>query len=237
MKNWRALLLVYRELDVRLRVGALRHRRFHHRASDSTISDAVESFGGFPDLVRELTNGAVSVETRIAEMKRPLVTLTRRAPNEFWPSPDDVDLRTHAPAGSCESVFVFWPQHDFESGSSVPGSAWGLGMGASAWSNGATYAAVANAPTSSWKNEARGEVWLHEWLHGVCHHFTGRGCKMPERDADGAELHGYTRSVTRGWTDYYRDLMNGLVMEGGEPRGIPTLAWAQTADAARVAAR
>lgn len=237
MTNWRALLLVYRELDVRLRVGPLRHRRFHHRVSASAISDAVGSFGGFPDLVRELTNGAVTVESRIAEMKQPLVTLTRRAPKEFWPSPDDVDLRTFAPAGSYDSVFVFWPQHDFESGSSVPGSAWGLGMGASDWSNGATYAAVANAPAPSWKNEARGEVWLHEWLHGVCHHFAGRGFKMPERDADGAELHGYTRSATHGWMDYYRDLMNGLVEEGGQRRGIPTLAWAENADAARVAAR
>ena len=74
-------------------------------------------------------------------------------------------------------------------------------------------------------NEARGEVWLHEWLHGVCAHFAQRGHVMPERDADGGELHGYVRSPTAGWTDYYRDLMSGKVLEGGKRLGIPGDAW------------
>ncbi len=98
-------------------------------------------------------------------------------------------------------------------------------MGASEWTNGATYAAIANAPSSAWTNEARGEVWLHEWLHGVCAHFAQRGHIMPERDADGGELHGYVRSSTAGWTDYYRDLMSGNVLEDGRRFGIPADAW------------
>jgi hypothetical protein len=89
-------------------------------------------------------------------------------------------------------------------------------MGASKWTNDATYAAIANAPSSAWRNEARGEVWLHEWLHGVCAHFAQRGHVMPERDADGGELHGYVRSPTAGWTEYYRDLMNGNVLGRGK---------------------
>lgn len=160
--------------------------------------------------------------------REPLYSLTTREQNDFWPSPDDTRaaLDNFAPAGKFDSVFIFWPQHDFTGGISVPGYAWGLGMGASDWSNGATYAAVANAPTSAWKNEARGEVFLHEWLHGVCHHFAQRGHGMPERDADGAELHGYTRSPTHGWCDYYRDLMSGDVRENGKRVGIPADAWA-----------
>ena len=46
-----------------------------------------------------------------------------------------------------------------------------------------------------------------------------------ERDADGGELHGYVRSPTAGWTDYYRDLMSGTVLEGGKRLGIPADAW------------
>lgn len=100
-------------------------------------------------------------------------------------------------------------------------------MGASEWSNGATYAVVANAPAQAWRGEAPGEVWLHEWLHGVCHHFASRGHVMPARDADGAEVHGYARSKAEGWTDYYRDLMSGNVVEDGRKLGIPLAAWAR----------
>jgi hypothetical protein len=33
------------------------------------------------------------------------------------------------------------------------------------------------------------------------------------------------RSPTAGWTDYYRDLMNGNVLEGGKRLGVPVNAW------------
>jgi hypothetical protein len=78
---------------------------------------------------------------------------------------------------------------------------------------------------------------LHEWLHGVCHYFTQRGFAMPERDADGAELHGYQRSPTAGWTDYYRDLMSGMVVENGKQLGVPLGAWTESSGGSRVAAR
>ena len=219
MKNWRALLLIYRELDVKLaRV------RFRHTLTRQEIGDALESFRGFPKLVDELTSGTGSVSSEIAEIKKPLTSLSRRQKNEWWPSPADTrrEIDSFAPPGRFDSIFVFWPQHDFGRDTSVPSHAWGLGMAASDWSNGATYAAIANAPSANWKNEARGEVWLHEWLHGVCHHFGQLGHIMPERDADGAEMHGYVRSPTRGWTEYYRDLMNADVLEDGKRLGIPS---------------
>ncbi len=223
VKLWKCLLLVCPELEVRL---GRERKRFHHFATEREVRDAVESFAALPRLVSELTNGLVELEseTRFAQSLR---SLTRRAPNEFWPSPDDLreELDFHASRGKFDSLFIFWPQHDFARGDSVPGSAWGLGMGASDWSNGATYAAVANASSAAWQNEVSGEVWLHEWLHGVCHHFAQRGHAMPERDADGAELHGYVRSPTAGWTEYYRDLMSGNVFENGKRLGIVLAAW------------
>ena len=236
---WTVLLLVYVELDVRLRIGGLRKRRFHHYLSSNAMDDAIESFRGFPDLVRELTSGAATIEYEIKTIERPLTSLTPRSENEFWPSPDDTrtELDQCAPAGRRDSVFVLWPQHNFECKTSVPGTAWGLAVGASHWTNGATYAAIANAQASAWRNEARGEVWLHEWLHGVCHHFTQLGFVMPERDADGAELYGYQRSPTAGWTDYYRDLMSGRVVEKGRRLGIPLEAWAKSSVVSRIASR
>lgn len=212
---------------------------FHHSASGEAVGDALWSLGGFPALVDKLTSGVVRIDTSVQEISRPLRSLTLRETNEFWPSPDDtgIELDRLAGNGKCDSVFVFWPQHDFGSGSSVPGSAWGLGMGASAWTRRTTYAVVSNASSSAWRNEARGEVWLHEWLHGVCHHFGVQGYLMPQRDADGAQLHGYQRSAKEGWTGYYRDLMSGRVVEQGKMLGIPRLAWLEFSGDSRIAAR
>lgn len=237
--SWKALLLVYQELRVNLPLAGGGKRLFHHCASPESVEDAILSFRGLPGLVRDLSDGAADIRYNIKQIARPLISLTEREKGEFWPSPDDTraELDGLAPAGRYHSVFVFWPQHDFDSGESIPGSAWGLGMGASDWTNGATYAAVANAPSAAWRREARGEVWLHEWLHGVCHHFTQRGYLMPQRDADGAELHGYQRSATMGWTDYYRDLMRGLVVEGSKQLGIPLVAWNELSIDSRFAAR
>src|SRR6266404_4431332 len=144
---WKALLLIYKELDVGLATSSLRKRRFHHYLSPEAIDDAVESFRGFAELVRELTSGAASVEYQIKTIVRPLASLTQRNENEFWPSPDDtrVELDQCAPVARCDSIFVLWPQHNFENKASVPGGAWGLAIGASEWTNDATYAAVAGA--------------------------------------------------------------------------------------------
>jgi len=243
VKSWKTLLLVYRELDLCLPVGrdsvepaksgsAKRRRktrkRFHHVAGEREIMDALDSFAGFPNLVSEFTDGRAGIEYEIVRPGHALNSLTGESPSRFWPSPGDIrpDLDEFAPSGKYHSIFAFWPQRDLKNGMAVPCDAWGLAMGASKWTNDATYAAIANAPSSAWRNEARGEVWLHEWLHGVCAHFAQRGNVMPERDADGGELHGYVRSPTAGWTEYYRDLMNGNVLEEGKRFGIPNDAWA-----------
>jgi hypothetical protein len=223
---WRAALIVYRQLSVR-RPPDRPRRKWKHSLSDREVNDATESFRAFPKLASDLTDGAARVEIQITEAARPLATISMDEPGSFWPSPDDTRLEiVHLlEAGRIDSFFVLWPQHDSATGSKIPCRGWGLGMGASDWTQGATYAVVGNAPTETWQCEAPGEVWLHEWLHGVCHHFTGKGFPMPDRDADGAEIHGYTRDAERGWTGYYRDLMTGQVSVGDARVGIPREAW------------
>lgn len=227
VQSWKACLLLYRELDVLLPVGRWRRKRFRHRAAEREVDDALESFRALPHLLSSLTGGAARMTQEIEHVDHPLLSLTAESPSRFWPSPTDTRAKLDrvAPQGRCDSVFVLWPQRDFATGSAIPCDAWGLAIGASAWSNGATYAAIATAPTAAWRGEAAGEVWLHEWLHGICQHFQQRGHAMPERDADGAELHGYARSTSHGWCDYYRDLMSGNVLENGRRVGIPLAAW------------
>ncbi len=221
---WKAVLLVFPRLDARLPTGLL-GRRLRLRLDQRELAAALESFEAMPALVREYSEGeAAMVCDRVLDAG-PITSLTAMGAGSFWPSPADTRaaLDHHAPVGRYDSVFVLWPQRDPAGGGEVPTGGWGLALGASAWSNGATYVTVANAPPPVWREPVPGEVWLHEWLHGACAHFAGLGYRMPEGDADGASRNGYRHSPTTGWSGYYRDLMTGRV--GAARLGIPAEAW------------
>jgi hypothetical protein len=227
MKIWHSLLLIYDAIDVQMRHRSGSSQRFIHSLSDAEVRDGVSSFQQLPTLVEELTSRRASVRYEVHRVERCLASLTQIGEGIYWPSPTDVreEIDRIAAAGSFDSLFVLWPQNNLQDGISVPSAGWGLGMGASAWSNNATYATVGNAESWIWQIPIVGEVWLHEWLHGVCAYFAGLGYRMPDGDADGGGRHGYTQSPVSGWTDYYRDLMTGKVVADGVATGIPLDAW------------
>jgi hypothetical protein len=217
--TWRALLLVYREIEL--------PGEFRHTLSDAEVAAGVESFARFPALATELSGGEVGVTYAVAHADRPLATLTPMGDDMRWPSPDDTrpELDRLARPGVFDSLFVLWPQRDLATGAEVRTGGWGLAIRATGWSNDATYATVANATGAVWSRPVVGEVWLHEWLHGVCDHFARRGYEMPPADADGGGRAGYTQTSNEGWTVYYRDLMTGRVAVEGRLTGIPAEAW------------
>lgn len=219
MITWRALLLVYRSIDL--------SGEFRHRLDDREVAAGVESFRRFPALAAALTGGEVGVTFQVVQVDRPLTTLTPMGDGMRWPSPNDTrrELDRLAPPGAVDSLFVLWPQRDLATGAEVPTGGWGLAIRATEWSNGATYAAVANATEGVWSRPVAGEVWLHEWLHGVCDHFARRGFEMPPGDADGGGRAGYEQTAAEGWTAYYRDLMTGRVRVEDRLTGIPPEAW------------
>jgi hypothetical protein len=220
----KAMLLIYRRIDF---LAESQETRFVHTLTNTEVEDAIESFRNFPELVTELTHRQIFIESEIVLAERILATLTATEPHQYWPSPDDtrLELDTLAPPYRYDSVFVLWPQNNLTTGSSISSPGWGLAIAAGPWSNWATYATVANAHSATWKVPRSGEVWLHEWLHGVCSFFADRGFLMPDGDADGGGRHGYKQSPVSGWTDYYRDLMTGNVPENGQRLGIPLEAW------------
>ncbi|MBV8814527.1 MAG: hypothetical protein JO271_08555 [Verrucomicrobia bacterium] len=223
---WKSLLVIYRQVDVTVRTWLLR-TRFVHTLSEGEVDDATESFRQFPGLVRELTQGLAAIKPEIVSADRPLTSLTPMGQGKYWPSPADTrpELDALAPVGRYASIFVLWPQNNLETGRTIQSAGWGLALAASDWSNQATYVTVANAESAIWKVPRIGEVWLHEWLHGVCAFYARLGYTMPSGDADGGERHGYKRSPENGWTEYYRDLMSGNVVESGCRVGIPLDAW------------
>jgi hypothetical protein len=227
MNTWRAVLLIYGSIDVRLGDQSGSGKRFRHSLTETEVQDGVKSFQRFPSLVEELTSSRATVRYEIETVERSLTSLTHMSDGMYWPSPTDTrqEIDRLGGHGSCDSIFVLWPQQNKMGGTSVRSAGWGLGMAASEWSNGATYATVGNAESWIWQIPVEGEVWLHEWLHGICAYFAGLGYSMPDGDADGGGRHGYTQSPVSGWTDYYRDLMTENVLEDGEGKGIPLDAW------------
>jgi len=226
MTTWRCKLIIYSRIDVPGPRSLFRSKRFTHELPSEEIDHAVESFKCFPSLVSDLTEGNAGIRYEIHYSQRTLSSLTELSQGgAWWPSPDDTQEELSAGEGKCDSIFILWPQNNLQKGTSIKSGGWGLGMGASPWSRCATYATVANVSPEVWQVPMKGEVWLHEWLHGVCNFFEIQGYEMPAGDADGADRHGYVRSPEKGWTGYYRDLMNGRVIEAGKARGIPTHAW------------
>jgi hypothetical protein len=227
MVDWQALLLIYVNLNVQLPGSWFARQSFQSQLAPRDIRDALHSFEAFPALARACSQGEVDVALTVARIERPLTSVTEMGAGMYWPSPTDTreELDELAPPGAFDSIFVLWPQTDPKTGATIPSGGWGLGMGASEWSNGATYATVANAPTEHWRRPRVGEVWLHEWLHGVCHHFAAQGFVMPDGDADGGSRHGYLQSAENGWCEFYCDLMTGNVQSGGQATGIPATAW------------
>lgn len=219
MITWRALLIVYRSIEL--------PGEFRHALSDPEIAAGVESFARFPALATELSAGEVGVTFEVAHAGRALATLTSMGDDMRWPSPEDTrpELDRLAPRGAFDSVFVLWPQRDLASGAEVRTGGWGLAIRATDWSNGATYATVANTTEEIWSRPVAGEVWLHEWLHGVCDRFSRFGYEMPPGDADGGGRAGYEQTSSDGWCGYYRDLMTGRVPFEGRLTGIPAEAW------------
>jgi hypothetical protein len=220
---WTGALLVYRCLDVRLPDG----RRFRHTLSEDEVGWGVEAFRGVPALVERLSAGEARFSAEVVALDRCLESLTAMGEGLYWPSPSDTraQLDRLVPPGSRDSVFVLWPQQDLRRGEPIPSGGWGLAIGATDWSNGATYATVANAPRAVWAEPVPGEVWLHEWLHGVCDHYARRGFPMPPGDADGGARGGYRREPDCGWSRYYADLMTGQVAVDGRHLGISAAAW------------
>ncbi|HTY92209.1 MAG TPA: hypothetical protein VMC84_13620 [Methanocella sp.] len=220
--RWHVLCLAFHSIDVRFK-GSI--GRFQYQMRHEEVRAAEWSLGHFPLLARECSCGLVEVAYDILHISRPLSSLTNMGGPKYWPSPDDVrpELLEHAP--DYDSVFVFWPRNDLERGCTIPSGGWGLAIGPGNIPGGGTYCSVASAADADWNVPCVGEVWLHEWLHGVCDFYESKGFPMPASNADGGGSHGYARSPVTGWCRYYRDLMTGRVRENGRSLGITPEAW------------
>jgi outer membrane protein assembly factor BamB len=122
-----------------------------------------------------------------------------------------------------DSVIIMWQASDPNTGQSIPSGGWGWG----GWMqyNGMTYATVFNLGWYWPGDPCKGEVFLHEWLHGVTGFYMFLGYPFPVEDLHGAEEAGYTTNASGCWEPWLRDYMRGRVLENGVYKGISPQAW------------
>ncbi|MCB0129353.1 MAG: peptidoglycan DD-metalloendopeptidase family protein [Caldilineaceae bacterium] len=226
MPVWDMLLLVYKSIDVDYTNPDGYADHLAHTLSREEILAALRSFRASAGLAHRLSNQEALVRYTVMHVDRPLDSLTQVG-DWYWPSPSDTEteLDLYAPPGAYDSVAVLWPQNDQSTGQSIPSGGWGLAIGPTDWANGATYFTVTNVAEWLWEMPIVGEVWLHEWLHGLCDIFADRGVDLPSGCADGGGANGYEWSSATGWSHFYHDLMTASVYEDGEYRGIGVQDW------------
>ncbi len=225
---WRILYLVYRHIDVEYTDPLGQQHRYVHTLERHAEASATRAFRAFPGLAAECSQGSALLLYDLIYCDRSLSSVTPLDDSHYWISPADTqpELEHYLATSDYDSVLVLWPQ-SLHAEHRIPSIGWGLAIGGYAATYGATYATVAPAPDWAWEQPTLGEPWLHEWLHGVSAHYRHLGFTLPDADADGAHLHGYTRSETEGWVPYYRDLMTGNVLAKDQTCGIPPTAWQQ----------
>lgn len=225
--SWKVLVLVYQEtnLDYVDASGAMHHL-------EATMSPSMEALVlktvPTPALVANWSSGVAAQSQTVVHSPRPLTSLSPLGNGAYWVGPGDVatELDLYAPTGAYDSVLVLWQPWDADD--YVPSWGWGLGLSASPHSNGAAYATITVPPSDRpwWVTtmDFPGEVYLHEWLHGVIDYHHAHGAQV-------ADLHNNAyfdyADDDGSWRRWYSDLMQRHVRDpiSGAADGIDYRVW------------
>jgi len=224
---WKVLVLVYRQtsLDFVDADGVTRHL-------EATMSPSMEALVlktvPTPALVANWSSGVAAQSQTVIYPTRPLTSLSPLGDGAYWVGPGDVaaELDLYVPVGTYDSVLVLWQPWDADDYVSSWG--WGLGLSAGSHSNGAAYATITVPPSdrSWWVTTMAfpGEVYLHEWLHGVIDYHHAHGAQVPDLHNTGDFAYS---SDSGSWRRWYSDLMQRHVRDplSGAAVGIDYHLW------------
>lgn len=226
---WKMLVLVYRNTDADYVDidGVTKH--LTATMPPDQVTNMVNTFLNLPHraMVYDYSDQLGELEAHVEVIDTPLTTLDSAGANGYWPSPANTakELDQYGPPGLYDSVLVFWQPSNPDTGQSVPINAFGLGYWGGNAANGMTYAAIINIDWVFASDPCNGEVFLHEWLHGVTSFYMSLGFLFPPNDLHGAEQAGYSTDSHGCWTQWYRDYMRGLVYENGQPTALVPATW------------
>lgn len=230
---WKMLVLVYRNIDVDYVDLDGQPKHLTATMPQTDADNMIADFLHVPHqgLVYGYSDHYGELEADIVYVARAITHITYVNQNDpsvgYWIDPEDVrtELDTYAPKGKYDSIEVLWQASHPETGQSVPLGGWGWGGGPFESANGATYASIFNLSWWWTYDPCLGEVFLHEWLHGVTGYYMSMGYRFPPGDLHGAGENGYAQDPNGCWTTWYRDYMRGRVYVNGTPTGITEAAW------------
>ena len=222
---WKVLVLIYKNIDTDyVDIDNITK----HLTASMPLQDQNNmrtSFLNLPNksVVYDYSDHTAEMYAHIVFVERPLTDLEPIGTG-YWPSPavTQPELDQYAPDGTFDSVIVFWQASHPNTGQSIPIISWGLGYWPGSYANGMTYATVLNI-SYVWPGDD-GEVFLHEWLHGVESFYTSLGFRFPIGGLHGAGEHGYV-DENGHWHAWLRDFMRGLVYENGVRTGLIPETW------------
>lgn len=219
--RWKVKAYAFRELDFRWRGTDGRERRGHWRMRGDEIEFIRSSLNAFADRVWDYSSGSLNIVWDLTVIEQPLTRLDGRG--SYWPGPRACmpylsGLKTNE--ASTIMVYAKLRGEPGEHGEPVPMAVLGGSFGVLRDTKGATYTGI-NMGGGLVKNEPRGEVELHEWLHAAqwtleayqCYPtglmFSPNGGRR-EGEAGGDPCYRRT-TAEAGWVGYYRHLMQAHV--------------------------
>jgi hypothetical protein len=217
--TWHVLLIVIPNTAVTIKLNG-KESVYAGSMTPQQIRDGIDSFIAYPYLAQFLTKGVVHIRPTIEITDNTISKVTVSDDNVYlYPSDIAPILKKYDGKKRFDSIMVYWLR------GSMPSYGWGYSFGLT--ESGATYCTVTDAPTDIWQVPRQGEVFLHEWLHGVASYFRKQGyeSQIPPKDADGGGAYGYHSSTVNGWCGYYADLMNGNVLVDGKRMGFTPAMW------------
>jgi sulfur transfer complex TusBCD TusB component (DsrH family) len=226
---WKMLVIVYPNIDVDYVDinGVQKHLKASMPQADQNAM--IQDFRNQPHrgIVYSYSDHTAELEANIVISSRTLthVSEVNGVAYSYWPSPDDTlpEIQQYAPAGTYDSILIMWQASDPNTGQSIPSGGWGWGGWMGPYNM--TYATVFNLSRVWPTDPCKGEVFLHEWLHGVTGFYASHGFPFSVEDLHGAEEAGYTQNVDGCWLPWLQDYMRGLVIENGKRTALVPETW------------
>lgn len=177
-----------------------------------------------PEMVRKLSNGRLVWKPTVVVSKEPLAKVEGDAKGtSIGPGCVADELKTLAPRGKYDGVFVVWKDHDPATKRSLKGG-FGWTVTAADAYEGAGFSCVNQCVAP--KEFAVGEVFLHEWLHQLEAYYITKGVRLPRGGLHGNDNYGFKQDKDGGWKSWYRAFINAeLPEDDGKRSGLGEMAW------------
>lgn len=193
--------------------------------TNGDIYNLEDSMRRLKDTMPEITGNKIQIEYTIIEISEPITTLTYDNSNGYYVGEKDVYnlIKTYIDNAEYDHIFSYikLPDEAFITDASVVN--W-IGLGNMQYC-GKGYSNIRVSDTSSQgiyeysaNNTFPEEVFIHEFLHTLERNSLEYGYEVPELHDN--DKYGYKESRVDGLRQWYKDYMNGTIIDNGKNIGL-----------------